>query len=331
MGAWGVGLYQSDDALDLKSTFLEDAKLPIDTDALVARICTKYGLGKDPHDEDETQGWLALADQLHRFGIDHAPTFATAREIITSGADLKAMEALEMSPRDLTKRAKMLDTLLESWATPHPKPRTRKMMKGAEPLILEQGQVWVMPAMDQSPLPFFWYGYDPKTIDQIYKPNGWAGFVVFEAYHYDTFFARYLLAMIDLPGPDRPTLAQIPEICIRTMNDPAPYLDDDDELQTRMVLSDMVFTLRIDKPRKTLKTWQAECLGTLPAQPDAAALREAVVSEAKEQHLAPDGVASLEHLMTLGSFHHSHGNMLAGEPSIYAADPDKPISRFLKP
>lgn len=327
MGAWGVGLYQCDEAADLKAAFAEDSKLPIDTDALVQRLCAAHALGTKPTAAEEVDGWLALADQLHRYGLDHKATFATARKIITSGADLEAKKELEMSARDLEKRAKVLDELLATWAKPHPKPRKRNTMKGPEKFIFDVGDVWIMPAMAGAPLPFHWHQYDPKTIDAHFKPDGWAAFVVFDRWLYDTFFARYLIAIVHLEPGAKPALDQIRNAPIRSMTSPEHYLDDAGELATRPLMIEMVFTAHVGTPSKTLRLWQAEKLGTFEA-PDAAALRGAVFNKLKNEYLDERGFASLEHLLTLSSFHHSIGPF-AEEADEFGALADMPISRFL--
>ncbi len=324
MGAWGVGLYQCDEAADLKAAFVEAAKLPIDTDALVQRVSTAHGLTEDP---DDTDGWLALADQLHRYGLDHEATFVRARQIITSGADMRAKQMLDMTPRDLEKRAKILDGLLQSWAQPHPKARRRKMMKGPEGFMFEVGDVWIMPAMQGAPLPFFWHQYDPATIAGHYRPDGWAGFIVFDRWRFDTFFARYLIAILHLQPGAMPTLKGIPACVVRSMTSPEHYLDENDNLAERPFLLEMVFSTYVDTPRKTLKLWQAERLGTLRSV-NAAALHEAVQNKRKNEYLDERGFASLEHLMSLSSFHHTVGAF--SEPGDeFGLMTDMPISRFL--
>lgn len=323
MGAWGVGLYQCDEAADLKAAFAEAAKLPIDTDALVKRLTDAHALATDP---EETDGWLALADQLHRYGLEHEATFAAARKIITSGTDLRLKQELEMSPRDLEKRAKVLDELLESWSQPHPTPRKRRMMKGPEEFIFEVGDVWIMPAMKRAPLPFFWHQYDQATINDHYKPDGWAGFVVFDRWLYDTFFARYLIAIVHLEPAAKPVLDGVLSCSIRSMTSPEHYLDANDELATRPFFLEMVFTAYVDTPRKTLKLWQAEKLGTI-GRLDAEGLRAAVQNKRKDEYLDERGFASLEHLMTLSSFHHTVGPF-AEQDDEFGEVTDMPISRF---
>lgn len=324
MGAWGVGLYQCDEAADLKAAFAEAAKLPIDTDALVERLIAAHALRDDP---DETDGWLALADQLHRYGLEHEAAFATARKIITSGADLRLKQELEMAPRDLEKRANVLDELLESWAKPHPKPRKRRMMKGPEEFIFEVGDVWIMPAMQGAPLPFFWHQYDQATIGDHYKPDGWAGFVVFDRWLYETFFARYLIAVLHLEPGAKPSPEVIPACTVRSMTSPEHYLNEADELATRPFLLEMVFTTHVDTPRKTLKLWQAEKLTSLKGL-DAARLRAGVNNKRKDEYLDERGFASLEHLMTLSSFHHTVGPF-AEQGDEFGQMTKMPISRFL--
>ncbi|MEJ6403104.1 hypothetical protein [Yoonia sp. 2307UL14-13] len=327
MGAWGSGLYQCDEAADVKEAFADTVKLPVDVDELVARVARKCGLGTDPTSEDEVDGWLVIADQLHLFGLDHDPTFQTARHIIDSGADLHCKEELEMSARDLKKRAQVLQDLKTKWAAPHPKPRKRKMMNGPEKYLFDIGDVWIMPAMDGSPVPFDWYDYDPSTIGDHYTPNGWAGFAVFDRWRHEDFYARYLIGILHITGPEKPALADAPDLPIRHVTDKIPYLDANGDLQERDVVSEAVYTAYVRTPTKTLRLWEAEKLGSLGTV-DADLLLASLKGEFKDVHTPRDGVASIEHLMTLGSFHHK---ILGGKDaaSMLSAAPDMPLSRFL--
>ncbi|MDX8354282.1 hypothetical protein [Cognatiyoonia sp. IB215182] len=330
MGAWGAGLYQCDEAADVKETFADTVKLPVDVDELVARVTGKSGLGTDPLAEEEVDGWLVIADQLHLFGLDHQPTFETALNIIDSGADLKAKEDLDMSPRDLKKRAQVLQDLKAKWAAPHPKPRKRRMMKGPEKYLFEIGDVWIMPAAGGAPLPFDWHGYDPATIDQHYKPEGWAGFAVFDRWRHEDFYARYLIAILHIDGADKPTLEAAADLPIRHVTDQIPYLDAHDELKHRDVVSEQVYTTYVRTPGKTLRMWQAERLGSL-GDMDAEGLLAALKGEFKDVHTPPAGVASIEHLMTLTSFHHNFGWSADNDDTTKISETTSmPLSRFVK-
>jgi hypothetical protein len=53
MSAWGIGLYASDFALDLRATVGAVARLPLDEDKLVAAICAaEETTAENPADED---------------------------------------------------------------------------------------------------------------------------------------------------------------------------------------------------------------------------------------------------------------------------------------
>ncbi len=327
MGAWGAGLYQCDEAADVKQTFADTAKLPVDVDELVARVARKSGLGTDPMAEEEVDGWLVIADQLHHFALDHPPTFETALQIIDSGADLAAKKDLEMSPRDLKKREQVLQDLKAKWAIPHPKPRKRKMMKGPEKYLFDIGDLWVMPAMDGSPLPFDWYGYDPDTIGEHYTPNGWAGFVVFNRWRHEDFYARYLIAVLDITGAGKPTPETAGDLPIRAITDKIPYLDENEELKYRNTTNEAVYTTYVLTPGKTLRMWGAERLGALDVVA-ADDLLAALKGEFKDTHTPQEGAASIEHLMTLDSFHHNSG-WNDPDVSVLSAATDMQLARFL--
>jgi hypothetical protein len=67
MGAWGIGLYASDFALDLRATVGAVVRLPLDEEKLVAAICAaEETTAENPADEDHTVFWLVLADQFEK-------------------------------------------------------------------------------------------------------------------------------------------------------------------------------------------------------------------------------------------------------------------------
>ncbi|MEM9476593.1 MAG: hypothetical protein AAGA71_14960 [Pseudomonadota bacterium] len=302
MGAWDTGLYDNDDAADLRDAFKEVAKLPIDTDELVERLATRFGIGKNPFDEDEVDLWLALADQLHRHGIDHAPTMAQARTIISDGHDLEAKRVLEMSEADLRRRSKVLDKLLETWSAPHPKPKRVKKIPGPEKFLFEVGDVWAYPSMDGAAHPFSAYNFDPKAEPSLFQPDGWGAMVVLDRWHQDGFYARYLIALAMPEGTERPALETVLRAPLQVMEEPEFYIDEQtDELRHRPRHNMMIFTAHIRTPSRVIKGWRAERIGTVSVEPDAArAIAAPGVLAAS--FLAPGGLASMEHLLSLSSF-----------------------------
>ena len=63
MGAWGIGLYSGDFALDLRSSVKAVARLPFEPDHLLDCLCkAEPSAADDPKDSDHTIFWLTVAD-----------------------------------------------------------------------------------------------------------------------------------------------------------------------------------------------------------------------------------------------------------------------------
>ena len=127
MGAWGVGLYASDFARDLRPMVGTLARLPVDGDRLTELACERFAeTARNPRDEDHTIFWLVLADQCIKRHIDAPEARRRALAIIDTGADLEVHRELGMTERDLGKRAAMLEALRPTLAAPvdrHATPR----------------------------------------------------------------------------------------------------------------------------------------------------------------------------------------------------------------
>ncbi|MSU88652.1 hypothetical protein GE300_03335 [Rhodobacteraceae bacterium 2CG4] len=327
MGAWGTGLYDDDTACDVRARFREIARLPVPPAEVAARMAREFGMGEAPHAEEEVDFWLALADRFHRYGIDHPPVMATARGIIDSGADLAAKQALDMTAADLARRAAALAALRAAWDAPHPKPRARRMLKGPERLVLTPGEIWAYPTMDHAALPFHWHLYDSRTIGEHFRPDGWGAFAVPDTWHHEGFYARYLIALAHLPkGGGRPTAEQIVAAPLQVIREQVADLDPEGALIYRPQDLRAIWGVHMLKPGKALRLWQAERVGRRAPDPDRA--RTAVTGPLRQAILRPDGLASMEHLLTLTSFFHQQA--LCPEPaSVGRPDPDLRMSDLL--
>src|SRR5580704_1453960 len=112
MGTWGIGLYSSDFASDLRSCMKAVARLPFDPDRLLDTIIRTEPLAAgDASDPDHTVFWLTVADQYAKLGIDCPTACDRALGIIADGADLAAMAALGMDGKSLAKRRDMLENI----------------------------------------------------------------------------------------------------------------------------------------------------------------------------------------------------------------------------
>jgi hypothetical protein len=202
MGAWGVTLYASDTALDVRNELATWSRVPGTTDELVAAMTRGAHGRRDEADDDYSDFWLALADCLHKYGIEHAETFERARNLIVSGADLDSKRALGMSSGDVIRRRAVLETLLTTWSRPAPKPRKRRLMSRPEPHAFPVGSILVYPTDDGEPKNFA----DVRNLFG-WAPDGWASAVVLAQGHERGYFAWECLGRIGVHGAAKPTLA----------------------------------------------------------------------------------------------------------------------------
>lgn len=219
MGAWGVGLFSNDTSSDLKGKFQEVVRLPMSDVELVAVLRDEFPLAGDADDEEYTDFWLTLADLFHAYGIENAEVFETARRIVTSGADLDMKRALEMSEADLRGRAKVLDKLIDKWATPNPKPRTRRMMKAPEPFLFAPGDCVIYPTQNGNAAPAF---MPAAEIAGSFTPDGWGAFAVLATTHRYGFWACYLVATLHVTAKTRPTIAGCAKASVRGLDQRFP-------------------------------------------------------------------------------------------------------------
>ncbi|MFN8040921.1 MAG: hypothetical protein U0Q07_17025 [Acidimicrobiales bacterium] len=201
MGAWGAGLYANDAALDLKAAVSAVCRLPRSGDQLVDLLLEMHPEAADPDDEDRTTFWLVVADLLQKKGIESRAR-AEALVIIADGSDLAMLEALEMSPSDLRKRAKVLAGLGERLAEP-PVPKPRKTLAAPQPLLLAPGEVYAYPIDNRTSC---CNPYMSAARRAEFTPAGWGSCLVVGAGHALDVLAWYQLAPDTAPGRDRPTL-----------------------------------------------------------------------------------------------------------------------------
>jgi hypothetical protein len=179
MGAWGVGLYSSDMAADMRATIKSVLRLPFDENRVVQilREC-ESSAADDPNDEDHTTFWLVLADQFEKRGVAHAPTREKAIAIIDRGDDLAMMESLGMKPADLRKRGAKLAELRARLAAAPQESKPRSTIKAPQPLVLEVGVLYACPVQRSSCLTP--YLRDNYYADTPWVPDGWRQFVILD-------------------------------------------------------------------------------------------------------------------------------------------------------
>lgn len=168
MGTWGVGLYQDDEAADIKPLLTQLLRLPHSIDDLIA-------IARGDDDNDGIVFHLVVADQLERKGIHHAATRDAAIEILRSGADIARLKSLGMTDADLRKRENGNADLLARLENPRPE-KPRKTMAKPKPLPVAVGDVVIYPCDDDKPInPYL----SDKMLEQRpFSATGWGAFVV---------------------------------------------------------------------------------------------------------------------------------------------------------
>ena len=182
MGSWGVGLYQDDDALDLKGMIAFLAKLPASGDRLLEIILENRKDGVRLRDDGGPTFWLVVADQFERRGIACMRAFEQALKAIDTGADLRDLKDRDSTPRDIEKRAAILRDLRPRLRSPRP---VRPRPKGTRPppFCVEVGEVYRFPTMQilVNDLPAYeafnvWF---PTWERAGFKPEAWGAMLIY--------------------------------------------------------------------------------------------------------------------------------------------------------
>ncbi len=206
MGAWGIGLYSSDMAADMRATIKSVLRLPFDDDRIVDILCDgQRKTANDPDDEDHTIFWLVLADQFEKRGVAHAPTREKAIAIIDRGDDLMMMEKLGMKQTDLRKRGAKLAELRARLAAAPGVSKPRSTIAAPQPYTLDTGVLYACPVEGSSCInPYF----GKKQLAQWpFVPDGWRQFVILERGREFDYLAWYQPLVCKKPVREKPQLA----------------------------------------------------------------------------------------------------------------------------
>jgi hypothetical protein len=203
MGTWGVGLYQCDDAADLRVDVREVVRAPWDGDRLRAWALEAY-----PDSTTDLQ--LALADLFWSYGIEQSDVRDTALAVVDDGSDLAAKRRLGMSDRDLGRRAVILDELAAKWRSANPKPRNRRVLKAPQPFLLGLGDCFTYPtSAGRVRNPYVTPVREAGFYDNFpWERDGCAAAIVLARVHRHGVFARYLIAVLRWQEDVEPTLEQ---------------------------------------------------------------------------------------------------------------------------
>lgn len=214
MGTWGVGLYSSDFALDLRSSVRAVARLPFDPDRLLDTISrAEPAAAGNAEDSDHTVFWLTVADQFAKLGIDCPTARDRALTIISAGADLAAMAALGMDSKSLAKRRSMLEKLRTRLAAPLVATKLRAVLKAPQKLLLETGEALIYPVSRNSggyyePINPYAIGKDWAWV-RSWQQDGWGALVVAERGLLFDFLAWYRPLVVSSILASEPAMSEL--------------------------------------------------------------------------------------------------------------------------
>lgn len=175
---WGTGLYDSDEANDLKDRITQISKLPFTGDKLLTLLLDKENAMDHLDDWDSTCFWLVVADQFERKGIVCEKVRKTAQIIIQNNLDLNALEQAGLSEKELTKRQKVLEKLQIKLNNPKP---ARKIPTNPKPpkIPVAEGEIYVFPTMasDNGFAPAF-NAHVKSWEENYFIPNSWGALVI---------------------------------------------------------------------------------------------------------------------------------------------------------
>ena len=217
MGAWGPGLYQDDEALDLKNTISLLSNMPADGDRILEILLANQ---PEPPTFDRDGGpafWLVVADQFERRGIRCHLACERARTAIDAGEDLRDLKAREMDDRDLRKRAKVLEALKARLVSPRPlRPRPSGYRK--PPMVVSPGEVFAFPSMQgESMNP--WSGREPFQIyGGRFEPDGWGVLLILCTGRAYDWFPWCTYSTLSVWSEREPTLAEARDARLSSMS-----------------------------------------------------------------------------------------------------------------
>ena len=209
MGAWGVGLYSGDYAMDLRSTVSAVARLPFEPAELLAILRqSESGAADDPTDSDHTVFWLVIADQFHKRGLECPEARERALTIIVGGEDLAAMARLGMDEKPLAKRRAMLVAVATALKAPLPD-KPRKVLKAPQPFVLEVGEAVAYPVNERgTPINPYLVG-KPWPIAKSWKQAAWGAIVILERGHVFDYLVWYQPLGLAQPLAEKPSLTDL--------------------------------------------------------------------------------------------------------------------------
>jgi len=153
-----------------------------------------------------------VADQFARRGIDNKRAKEIALEIIDTNRDLEMLEKLGMSARDLRKRQKVLDEVRQRIIAPNVLAKPREVMKSAQPLLMQTGDVLVYPTFGGRCRNPYFVDQDKDRMGTASRPwqiDGWAAMVNVDSGRAFDFLAWYRPLTLTMAMAEKPNMLSL--------------------------------------------------------------------------------------------------------------------------
>lgn len=198
MGTWNAGLYDSDEAADLKKALALVCKVPGDGDRLLEILTEVTGVRASG--ADDAWYWLVLADQFEKRGLACERVRLRALAIIDEGIDLAHAQGSGADANYLAKRGAVLDELAARLRAPRPLKPVKKA-GNAPAMVLQTGEVYAFPTMEgRAWTPYRLPGAAP------FAPDGWGALVVLDTGRAFGWLPWVALASLTVDAVRKPTL-----------------------------------------------------------------------------------------------------------------------------
>lgn len=175
MGAWGEGLYDDDEACDVRDSIVLLSKMPGDGESILGLVLEQFGRDENLDEDGCPTFWMVVADQFSKRGIECDRAMRLALAAMDIGADLADLEAKEMEPKGLKSRKKVHEKLREQIL--HPKPSgSRRVPKSPPNLAVATGEIYSFPTMNGTGLNAWFSSWEEAG----FEPNGWGSLIILE-------------------------------------------------------------------------------------------------------------------------------------------------------
>ncbi|MDO9264454.1 MAG: hypothetical protein Q7U02_10850 [Desulfosalsimonadaceae bacterium] len=175
MGAWGEGIYDDDEACDVRNMIRLLSKAPVSGDRILEILLSEFKRNEELKEDGCPTFWIAVADQFEKKGICCKKAFEQAKKAIKTGADIEDLRNRGMEKKALENRLRLTNNLLQRFQTPTQKNQasiTRKPIQNC----VKAGQIYTFPTMDGSGF----NAWAPNWMKDTFQPNGWGALIIIE-------------------------------------------------------------------------------------------------------------------------------------------------------